>query len=168
MMKSVSRAEITDLQQIPNIGPSLAANLRLIGVLSSHDLLGKDPYKLYDGLDAMYEEVQRMVDELVALGSLRDQMEQIYTDTPPADIPWEVPVGLPERAGRWIWRHGANGTMLYFSSEDELRDLFATDFDIKTLQTVQVEGKREPHRMNFAFMERKLVSPKKRRGRRRT
>jgi hypothetical protein len=50
MMKSVSRAEITDLQQIPNIGPSIAANLRLIGVLSPHDLLGKDPYKLYDGL----------------------------------------------------------------------------------------------------------------------
>lgn len=50
MMKTVSRAEITDLQQIPNIGPSIAANLRLIGVLSPHDLLGKDPYKLYDGL----------------------------------------------------------------------------------------------------------------------
>ena len=50
MMKSVSRAEITDLQQIPNIGPSIAANLRLIGVSSPHDLLGKDPYKLYDAL----------------------------------------------------------------------------------------------------------------------
>ena len=49
-MKSVSRAEITDLKQIPNIGPSIAANLRLIGVLSPHDLLGKDPYKLYDDL----------------------------------------------------------------------------------------------------------------------
>jgi SAM-dependent methyltransferase len=60
------------------------------------------------------------------------------------------------------------GTMLYFSSEDELRDLFAPDFDIRTLKTVQVEGKREPHLMNFAFMEKKLVSPKKRRGRRRT
>jgi hypothetical protein len=46
MMKSVSRAEVTDLQQIPNIGPSVAANLRLIGVLSPHDLLGKDLYTL--------------------------------------------------------------------------------------------------------------------------
>jgi len=60
------------------------------------------------------------------------------------------------------------GTMLYFSSENELRDLFAPDFDIKTLKTIQVEGKREPHLMNFAFMEKKLVSRKKRRGRRRT
>ncbi len=40
-MKCVSRAEIIDLQQIPNIGPSIAANLRLIGVLTPHDLLGK-------------------------------------------------------------------------------------------------------------------------------
>ena len=49
-MKSVSRAEITDLEMIPNVGPSIAANLRLIGLLSPHDLLGKDPYKLYDAL----------------------------------------------------------------------------------------------------------------------
>jgi len=49
-MKTVSRAEISDLQQIPNIGPSIAANLRLIGVLSPHDLLGQDPYTLYDAL----------------------------------------------------------------------------------------------------------------------
>ena len=49
-MKSVNRAEIIDLQQIPNIGPSMAANLRRIGVLTPHDLLGKDPYTLYDAL----------------------------------------------------------------------------------------------------------------------
>jgi SAM-dependent methyltransferase len=59
------------------------------------------------------------------------------------------------------------GTMLYFSSEDELRDLFDPLFEITSLQTVQVEGKREPHLMNFAFMEKKLISPTKRRGRRR-
>jgi hypothetical protein len=49
-MKTVSRTEITDLQQIPNVGPSIAANLRLIDVLSPHDLLGKDPYTMYDAL----------------------------------------------------------------------------------------------------------------------
>ena len=32
IMKSASRADITDLQQIPNIGPSIAANLRRIGI----------------------------------------------------------------------------------------------------------------------------------------
>ena len=60
------------------------------------------------------------------------------------------------------------GTMLYFSSEEELRDLFTPGFDVTTLKTVEIEGKREPHLMNFAFMEKKAVSPKKRRGRRRT
>ncbi|MHB0959075.1 MAG: helix-hairpin-helix domain-containing protein [Pirellulaceae bacterium] len=49
-MTSVSRAEICDLQQIPNIGPSIAANLRLIGITCPHDLLNKDPYVLYDEL----------------------------------------------------------------------------------------------------------------------
>ena len=50
MMKSVRRDDVMDLQQIPNIGPATAANLRLIGVLSPGDLLGKDPYLLYDDL----------------------------------------------------------------------------------------------------------------------
>ncbi len=49
-MKSVRRDDVMDLQQIPNIGPATAANLRLIGVLSPGDLLGKDPYLLYDDL----------------------------------------------------------------------------------------------------------------------
>ena len=50
IMKSASRADITDLQQIPNIGPSIAANLRRIGITSPHELLGKDPYAMYDEL----------------------------------------------------------------------------------------------------------------------
>lgn len=49
-MKTISRADITDLQQIPNIGPSIAANMRLIGVSSPQDLLGKDPYTMYNDL----------------------------------------------------------------------------------------------------------------------
>jgi hypothetical protein len=49
-MKKASRAEITELQQIPNVGPSIAADLRQIGISSPHDLLGKDPYALYDEL----------------------------------------------------------------------------------------------------------------------
>jgi hypothetical protein len=49
-VKKVSRAEVTDLQQIPNIGASIAANLRRIGVSSPDDVLGKDPYAMYDEL----------------------------------------------------------------------------------------------------------------------
>jgi len=46
-------------------------------------------------------------------------------------------------------------TVLYFSSEGELRDLFDPNFDVMALETVQVEGKREPHLMNWCFMEKK-------------
>ena len=49
-MNTLSRAEITDLQQIPNIGSSIAAHLRLIGISSPQDLVGNDPYRLYDDL----------------------------------------------------------------------------------------------------------------------
>jgi hypothetical protein len=46
----MSRADITDLQQIPNVGPAIAAKLRLIGISSPQDLLGRDPYAMYDDL----------------------------------------------------------------------------------------------------------------------
>jgi len=49
-MKTVSRDDITDLQQIPNVGPSIAAGLRRIGVSSPQDLLGKDAYTMYNDL----------------------------------------------------------------------------------------------------------------------
>jgi hypothetical protein len=49
-MKPVNRTEITDLEKIPNVGPAIAANLRLIGVSAPQDLLGKDPYTMYDNL----------------------------------------------------------------------------------------------------------------------
>lgn len=49
-MKPINRADITDLEDIPNVGPSIAGNLRLIGVHSPKDLAGKDPYKMYDDL----------------------------------------------------------------------------------------------------------------------
>ena len=47
---TVSRTDITRLQQIPNVGPSIAANLWLIGITSPQDLLGKVPYALYEDL----------------------------------------------------------------------------------------------------------------------
>ena len=46
------------------------------------------------------------------------------------------------------------GTVLYFSSEEELRELFSPRFAVRTLKTIEVEGKRGPHLMNYAFMEK--------------
>ncbi|MFT3665936.1 helix-hairpin-helix domain-containing protein [Piscinibacter sp.] len=40
------------LEQLPNIGPSLAADLRLIGIHTPAELRGKDPFVLYQKLCA--------------------------------------------------------------------------------------------------------------------
>ena len=47
---TASRSDITQLQQIPNVGPSIAADLRRIGITVPHDLVGRDPYVLYEDL----------------------------------------------------------------------------------------------------------------------
>jgi len=46
------------LEQLPNIGPSLAADLRLIGVHTPRDLRGRDPFVLYQSLCAATGERQ--------------------------------------------------------------------------------------------------------------
>jgi Pathogenicity locus len=50
--KAASAAECTVLEQLPNIGPSLAADLRLIGIAHPQELLGKDAFVLYQKLCA--------------------------------------------------------------------------------------------------------------------
>jgi hypothetical protein len=41
------RRELTSLQEIPNVGPSLAASLERAGIKRPGQLKGKDPYVLY-------------------------------------------------------------------------------------------------------------------------
>ena len=50
--KAASATECEVLEQLPNIGPSLAADLRLIGVQHPKDLRGKDAFVLYQKLCA--------------------------------------------------------------------------------------------------------------------
>jgi Pathogenicity locus len=50
--KAQSSADCVTLEQLPNIGPALAADLRSIGVLHPRDLLGKDAFVLYQRLCA--------------------------------------------------------------------------------------------------------------------
>lgn len=50
--KAASAAECKELEQLPNIGPSLAADLRLIGIKGPKDLRGKDAFVLYQKLCA--------------------------------------------------------------------------------------------------------------------
>ena len=50
MKKANSIAECSELEQVPNVGRSVASDLRLIGIRRPVDLSGRDPYALYDAL----------------------------------------------------------------------------------------------------------------------
>jgi len=61
----------------------------------------------------------------------------------------------PQFGGSGKYRETRLGTILYFSSEDELRDLFEPYFNIKELKTMEISGKSASHLANYVFMERK-------------
>jgi Pathogenicity locus len=44
------RDELAHLEDIPNIGPAIAADLRQLGITTPADLPGCDPYAMYDDL----------------------------------------------------------------------------------------------------------------------
>lgn len=47
---STSRADIARLEDIPNVGPAVAADLRRLGISLPGELMGRDPYAMYDDL----------------------------------------------------------------------------------------------------------------------
>jgi len=57
--------------------------------------------------------------------------------------------------GSGKYRKTRLGTLLYFSSEYELRCLFDPYFNILELSTIVIIGKSAPHLANYAFMKRK-------------
>jgi hypothetical protein len=44
------RQGVTQLEDIPNVGPAIAGDLRRLGITSPADLLGRDPYAMYEEL----------------------------------------------------------------------------------------------------------------------
>ena len=48
--KAASAAECRRLEQLPNIGPALAADLRRLGIQHPGELRGRDPFQLYQAL----------------------------------------------------------------------------------------------------------------------
>ena len=49
-MKNPDRERVSRLQDLPNIGPSMADTLRLLGIRSPQQLKGKDAYQMYRDL----------------------------------------------------------------------------------------------------------------------
>ena len=61
----------------------------------------------------------------------------------------------PQFGGSGKYRKTSLGTILYFSSEDELRDLFEPYFLIEELKVIEISGKFAAHLVNYVFMEKK-------------
>jgi hypothetical protein len=48
--KAGAAPDVAALEDIPNVGPAVAADLRRLGITAPADLLGRDPYVLYQDL----------------------------------------------------------------------------------------------------------------------
>jgi SAM-dependent methyltransferase len=57
--------------------------------------------------------------------------------------------------GSGKYRETPLGTVLYFSTETELRNLFELHFRVLELKTIQISGKSAPHLAVYAFMEKR-------------
>lgn len=51
--KATTAAQALQLRQIPNIGPAMVADFRLLGIDRPAQLVGRDPYQLYQQLCAL-------------------------------------------------------------------------------------------------------------------
>jgi len=60
----------------------------------------------------------------------------------------------PQFGGSGKYRETPIGTVLYFSSEGELQELFERYFRVEELKTIQIKGKYEPHLAVYALMEK--------------
>jgi len=49
----VMRAEVRQLTDLPNIGKACAADLRLLGITDPEQLLGRNPYEMYNTLNQL-------------------------------------------------------------------------------------------------------------------
>ena len=49
-MKNPDRTRLDRLEQLPNIGKAMAADLRLLGIEHPQQLIGRDPLQLYQAL----------------------------------------------------------------------------------------------------------------------
>jgi len=62
----------------------------------------------------------------------------------------------PQFRGKGKYRKTQIGTILYFSSEDELRKLFSLYFKILEIKTFEIKGKTVPHIVTYILMEKRI------------
>src|SRR5579871_2333052 len=50
MPRRTDRTDITRLEDLPNIGPAIARDLKLLEINAPSDLVNRDPYQMYETL----------------------------------------------------------------------------------------------------------------------
>lgn len=70
----VDRNRLTQLTDLPNIGKACAADLRLLGILEPEQLIGRNPYELFEALcDKMRERIDPcMLDTFISITRFMD------------------------------------------------------------------------------------------------
>ena len=48
--RAARRPDVARLEDVPNVGPAISADFRRLGITTPADLIGRDPYALYDEL----------------------------------------------------------------------------------------------------------------------
>ena len=61
----------------------------------------------------------------------------------------------PNFGGTGKYRTTPLGTRLYFSSEDEMRELFEPGFKVVGLKTIETAGRHSPHRSVYVLLRRR-------------
>ncbi|MBW2526004.1 MAG: methyltransferase domain-containing protein [Deltaproteobacteria bacterium] len=61
----------------------------------------------------------------------------------------------PWLADQGKYRKTPIDTVLYFSSQQELRELFEPSFEVLALETIEIRGKREPHLANWLLVQKR-------------
>ncbi|NOR51113.1 MAG: mitomycin resistance protein [Gammaproteobacteria bacterium] len=49
-MKNPNREKVSNLEELPNVGKAIAGDLHLIGIDHPRELIGKEPFQLYEKL----------------------------------------------------------------------------------------------------------------------
>jgi cyclopropane fatty-acyl-phospholipid synthase-like methyltransferase len=117
------------------------------------DLLG-DLSRYHEEFDFVYDwEVLHHI----AFEDRENYIENVHSLLRPDGIYFSLCFSIKDKdfGGEGNIRKTRIGTILYFSSEEELRTLYSHHFHILELNTIQIQGKYGPHMANAAWLKRK-------------
>lgn len=80
-MKNPDRETVSRLEALPNIGKTIGNKLQMIGIDNPRDLIGKEPFELYDRDRQIFRETAK-----VAINTNRKVNAELNSKLPKSDI----------------------------------------------------------------------------------